>query len=198
MSRPSKPSLVKDKNPPVQIKVFKLAFADADTLADELRTALQQGKATISIVPDRRTNQIVITGGAEDLLVAEALAQKLDVEAPERPQVRRNVSTGTTSAAGNYQAPPPAGVNTSSGNHHGRPGFRRGRSQSRRRFRRVWHVRRRPADSAAAVVGSAVNLATALAAVVAAVGRFQSRPIPRPRKNNCTTPMKRRKKRTNW
>src|SRR5690349_6651217 len=48
------PKLVKDKNPPVQVKVFKLAFADADTLADELRSALQQGKGTISIVPDRR------------------------------------------------------------------------------------------------------------------------------------------------
>jgi hypothetical protein len=98
----SAPKLVKDKNPPVQVKVFKLLNADAATLADEIRRALPNGNSTLSIVADPRTNQIITTGSAEDLLVAEALAQKLDVEAPERPQARRNVSSGTTSAAGNF------------------------------------------------------------------------------------------------
>ena len=107
--------LVKDKNPPVQVKVFKLLNADAATLADEIRSALQHGNGTLSIVADPRTNQIIATGSAEDLLVAEALAQKLDVEAPERPQARRNVSTGSTSTSSSSQNTPPAGANTTSG-----------------------------------------------------------------------------------
>jgi len=96
------PKLVKEKNPPVQVKVFQLKYADANSLASLLLTALQHGKEPISIAADQRTNQIVVSGGAEDLDVAEALARQLDVETPERPQARRNVVTESSSTSGNF------------------------------------------------------------------------------------------------
>src|SRR6185436_15908044 len=86
-----------------------------NSLANLLLTALQHGKEPISIAADARTNQIVVSGGAEDLAVAEALARQLDVEAPERPQARRNVVTESSSTSSSSQNTPPAGANTSSG-----------------------------------------------------------------------------------
>jgi hypothetical protein len=106
--------LVKEKTPPVQVKVYVLKYADAETLAEMLRAALQQGKGAITIVPDQRTNQLVATGGAEDLAVAEALIVKLDVAAPERP-VANDPARRKPGAEPSYRSPgslmpAPAGV----------------------------------------------------------------------------------------
>ena len=58
------PDLVKEKNPPVQVKIYELKFADAEALAHVLEASLEQGRGTIEIVPDRRTNQLIASGGA--------------------------------------------------------------------------------------------------------------------------------------
>ena len=158
---------------------------------DVLLTALQHGKEPISIAADQRTNQIVATGGAEDLSVAEGLISQLDVEAPERPQARRNVVTGSSSTSSSsqndagsrskhYEVASPSVVASAAVE-----------AEEVVASAAVWRGRRRrPADSAA-VEASAARPAAAAEAVAAGRSPCQT---SKHQKSNFTMPKKRRKK----
>jgi biopolymer transport protein ExbD len=67
-----------------ELKILSLKNADASTTAEQLK-ALTADKDVV-IVPDGRTNQLIVRGSKQDLADLEAIAQKLDETATQQNQ----------------------------------------------------------------------------------------------------------------
>lgn len=66
-----------------RVESVHLRFAPADELAVRLRDALaDQGATSLRVVPERRTNSILLTGPPADVAHARALIARLDVSLP--------------------------------------------------------------------------------------------------------------------
>ena len=73
----------------MELRIFSLQYANAGMLAETLKQLFREDD--LSIVPDARTNSLIVRGPSERLRVVDALALRLD-ELPKIPSTRATFS----------------------------------------------------------------------------------------------------------